>query len=531
MSPPHWMRASATILGGPARVARDGERGSRFAVIPAPAYPSPVRTLERRLDAISLAYTGTLEAAVDIYRHTVEEDGFFDGILTTMAHGLLGLPVSCQGDPQMCVDLLDASGSAGDFARMHPIEECAKIVKDGIGFGLGLGQYLETCWRCFYTDFDACDGIELCRRCHARRTDRPAGQRRLYQLQWRDIRSLRQIPYTYQWQYSHRGGLANIVDGDGEWMIYRTVPSQEPWRHGPWVWATLGAIFSRDAQYDAQNTSAVCAPTPVLFAKAATTPGARDEAYRKLQDSLFENKMVLSGEWDYKIVSADATYIEICETIVNRCSDAFETGITGNVMGRAAKAAFTDASIYARVTASRRAFYCGTWTRQLRDSGLVWWGLDNYGTRNVPVLSYDVRSPEDKLAEYEALAEAGTSIKAASDGYSAVGYKLDPSWIEEDAQRRGVRIVPMVATAPLAPGSGAPPVADASVDGDDAPQPDDAAARLAERMTTHGVERCEHGSSNRCRMCGVERLRDFEVGDDGCPSWRVAWRSIGGVSA
>ena len=442
MSPPQWMRASATILGGPTRVARDGESGSKFAIIPMPAYPSPVRTLERRLDAISLAYSGTLEAAVDLYRGTVEEDGFFDGILTTMAHGLLGLPVSCQGDQRMCADLLDASGSAGDFNRMHPIEETAKIVKDGIGFGLGLGQYLETCWRCFYTDFDSCDGFERCRRCCAYRTERPAGQRKLYQLQWRDIRSLRQLPLSYQWKYAHRGGLADITDGDGEWLIYRTVPSQEPWRHGPWVWATLAAIFSRDAQYDAQNTSSVCAPTPVLRAVKPTTEPARREAEKQLADLMFQNKMVLSGEWLYEVVSASADYIEICEKIVNRCSDAFETGITGNVMGRAAKAAFTDASIYARVTASRRAFYCGTLCRQLRDSGLVWWGLDNYGSRNVPILSYDVRSPEDKLAECKALAEAGNSIKAAADGYSAVGYELDPTWIEEDAQRRGIRILP-----------------------------------------------------------------------------------------
>lgn len=436
------MRASATILGGPTRVARDTETGGeRFAIIPQPTYPSPVRTLERRLDAISLSYSGTLEAAVDLYRGTVEEDGFFSGILDTMAHGLLSLPISCQGAPEMCAALLDAHGTAGDYARMHPIEEAAKIVRDGIGFGLGLGQYVLMCWRCGYTDHDSSDGFERCKRCCAYRQQRPAGQRKLFQLQWRDIRWLRQLPISFQWQYQGRSSLANITDGDGEWFIYRTVPSLEPWRHGPWVWATLAAIFSRDAQYDAQNTSAVCAPTPVLRALKPTTDNARRWAEEKLANLLFQNKMVLPGEWVYEIVSAAADYIDIATAIVNRSSDAFETGVTGNVMGRSAKSAFTDAGIYKRTTTERRAFYGGTWTRQIGEKGLPWWGHENFGSRNVPIIGYDVRSPEDKLAECKALSESGAAIKAASDGYGAVGYELDPKWIEEDAQRRGIRIL------------------------------------------------------------------------------------------
>lgn len=570
------MVASAINLGGPTRVARDGESGTRLAIIPQPAYPSPSRSIDRRLDAISATYTGSLEAAVDLYRGTVGEDGFFDGILKTMAHGLLGLPISFQGDPEMCAALLDARGTPGDYKRMHPREECAKIVEDGIGFGLGLGQYVQMCWRCAYTDLDLCDGDAWCKRCHAPISARPLGQRRLYQLQWRDIRWLSQIPHTSQLRYAHRGGLTNIVDGDGEWLVYRTVPGQEPWRHGPWIWATLAAIFSRDASFDAQNTSSVCAPTPVLRAIKPTTEPARREANKQIADLMFENKLVLSGEWIYEVVSASADYIEICEKIVARSSDAFETGITGNVMGRAARAAFTDADVYARVTASRRAFYCGTWTEQTGEKGLVWWGLDNYGTRNVPVGSYDVRSPEDKLAECKALSEAGAAIKAASDGYGAVGYELDPSWIEEDAQRRGIRVRKKAGNAaasklPLgvdAVGAvvrggaaldalGLPPFGDERDDmtiaelsavasevesavntthrsapgdaraaSDDEMQPDDAAARLAEKMTEHRIERCEHGSSNRCRMCGIERLRDFERDPSGQAQWRVAWRAI-----
>ena len=51
-------------------------------------------------------------------------------------------------------------------------------------------------------------------------------------------------------------------------------------------------------------------------------------------------------------------------------------------------------------------------------------------------------------------------------------------------------------------------------------------ATLAEKMTELGVARCEHGFINRCRICGIERVRDFELGDDGAPVWAVQWKAI-----
>lgn len=69
---------------------------------------------------------------------------------------------------------------------------------------------------------------------------------------------------------------------------------------------------------------------------------------------------------------------------------------------------------------------------------------------------------------------------------------------------------------------------------DDAP--DLSAQRdLAASMTEHGVDRCGHGSVNRCRICGVERIHALSMGEDGKPLkdaegrpvWAVKWRAIG----
>lgn len=440
-------------LGVPARITHDGEEGDlRFAIVPLPTYPTPVNTLAQRKGAISVTYAGRLADAVDLYRSTVLQDGFFDGILRTMADGILQLPLSfAQGTPDMCSALLNADGTAGDYAAMHPLEECAQIFKDGLMGFPGLGQYMLMCWNCGWTDHervteDLEDGtggsssFEVCGRCKARRVDRPVGKRELFRLEWRDCRWLDQNPVTFQWYYQGRSGRIPITDGDGEWFMFFTTPRLESWRHGIWIWASLYALFSRDAQYDAQNTSQVTAPTPVLSAKKPVGEATRAAAEQRIRTLGFDNRIVLNGEWTYEIVAAKAEYKDICSDIVNRCSDAFETGLTGNVMGRAARTAFTDAGIYHRTTAERRGAAADLWMRQIREKGLVHWGRDNFNSREVPVGCLDVRSPEDKLAHAKSIGELGTGIKALIAGLKDAGVRPTTAWVQETMQTAGVRV-------------------------------------------------------------------------------------------
>lgn len=95
-----------------------------------------------------------------------------------------------------------------------------------------------------------------------------------------------------------------------------------------------------------------------------------------------------------------------------------------------------------------------------------------------------------------------------------------------------VQNLPEPRAAPV-PGSppGAPPDPSALPPGpapalsDDVDE-DDAIAALAQRMTELGIPRCEHLRSNRCPVCGVERVRDVALDEAGEPRWSVAWRPI-----
>lgn len=56
--------------------------------------------------------------------------------------------------------------------------------------------------------------------------------------------------------------------------------------------------------------------------------------------------------------------------------------------------------------------------------------------------------------------------------------------------------------------------------------------RLAQDMTLHQISACEHGYTNRCRICGIERERELvpPATPGGEPTWKVKWVPIGGAS-
>lgn len=134
-------------------------------------------------------------------------------------------------------------------------------------------------------------------------------------------------------------------------------------------------------------------------------------------------------------------------------------------------------------------------------------------------------------------AESATTSKTNVDAGVAL-YDRGAVTAEELSQLApgaGITIDPNVPREGPAPDPTAPGLPVATSDDEDLTQAADPtdphAAEYAARMTELGLARCEHGKSNRCRQCGIERLRGVEAGPDGTPVFRVAWRAIGGTVA
>lgn len=127
----------------------------------------------------------------------------------------------------------------------------------------------------------------------------------------------------------------------------------------------------------------------------------------------------------------------------------------------------------------------------------------------------------------------------AKSRYGDAGYQtrllpFDPAGEDAAALSEAKALMGARPALTLVPNPGAPtsPLTPTRTDMDAMTAPEVEA--FAEKLTLAGVPRCEHGSSNRCRICGIERVRDFEIGQngkpvlgsDGQPKWLVKWRPI-----
>ncbi len=562
-------KSPAPSISGPRAWKRDPEgAGLLPTFLQFPTRPLNERTMVDREDAILATYNGRLRELVDLGRTLISEDGFQSGLVDTMSHGLIGMPLSFQGDPGMVQALTDSAGTPGEWGKMHPENEVAKILADGIVFNLGLGQYV----------FDEAD------------IARPIGAHRVPRLMWRDPRWLRRDPYTLQWYFLGRGGEVPITPGDGEWVLFQPYPDTDAWRHGPILYMTLCAIFSRDTLFDRQRVSEVCAPTRVARAVKPTDKKVRAKMAADVAKMAHDNQITLSHEWLYEIVTAAAgDYWKVCDAIITWARQMVEVGLTGNILSIEGPTGFSNADIYRRVTDSRRRFYANAWTRALREQGLTWWVRDNYGEAAVlytPVPVYNVESPEDAIARAGALEAWGKGIKTLAEGVGAAGIELDRAGIIELLQRAGVRAnlkqgppqvtalnlgveqmgavvrggvaLQSLGLAPfgdarddltiadllnLAKGGAAPPKppapglaavppapADAAPPEDEEPAEDDdggAAARLADQMNAHAIGACRHRKTSVCRTCGLRASYDVVPGANGEPHrFRATWTAL-----
>ena len=375
------------------------------------------RTIASQFRARDATYTGKLRDAADLYRAAITEDGTTRGLVDTIVHGIFGLPLTFQGRPDMCSALLEADGTPSEYAAMVPENEAASVFTDGIILGVGLGQLLEP------------------------RTPRLIGQNHVPRMRWWDPRFLWQEPYSRQWHLDTRDGTIDITPGDGEWCMFTPYPETDAWRHGLWMFITLGFIFSRDVTFDEVRHSEVLAPVRVGRAEKATSPAARLKFEQDMQRMARDAQFVLPEGWVYEIVESKGTILNVYADIRKWAREQTEIGLTGNtvMVSAGAGSGMVNLSVFERVTASKRRRYAGAWCDFVREQVLTWWGEDNYRTRNVPKPIYDTESPEDSKARAQKIGTWGDELGKAAKGLKALGLRMEPASVVEQLQRAGIR--------------------------------------------------------------------------------------------
>ncbi len=501
-----------------------------LGLIELPTRPRSEYTMGVRRQALHEADAGRLRDAADLTRAAMTESGYCRGILSDLTHGLWGLPRSFIGNAKMIQALDDTPERIGEWRTMFPHPDAIRLMSWGITLGVGLGQ-MRRRWDSPTKSYPI--SLEEAEDGSWRKPVRPVGAYDTRVLRAWDPKHLRHQWWDETWFLMTADGEIRIEPNDGEWMLYLPYGEVKPWEYGAWKALTIAFILQRDSLFDRSRHAEVLAPVRVGKVPQGTTERQRNLYLRQIRTMQRMGAFVLPPGLEYTVVESSGRIADIYDKIIEWANGDFAM-ITGALTTATGSPGFSKGDVQERFTRSILSSFGASLASCLHAGGLVPWALDNYGDENAPRPEFDAVAPEDKLVRAQTIGAAGEALVKMSEGLKTAGKRITAASVEKFAQSLGFEVEDIPAT------EAAPDLDGELVDVDDPaeveemdvpligePPTDESAAALAAKMTLHAIERCEHKAINRCRLCGVERDRDFHIGKGGVPVWRRAWRPIG----
>ena len=467
------------------------------------------------------ADVGDLSTAAQLYR-SMRRDGTYSGLLSTRTGGLVRLPRRFYGHPDIVAELQKRNGTRSVFDDMFPPSELRLLADDGVNLGVGVAELL------------------------------PVEGRDFPVLMRLDPEFLRYRWAENRWYYSSIAGALPITPGDGRWVLHTPGGRVAPWQSGIWHACANAFIDKTHARLHESNWEAKLAnPARAAIAPAGASDGQRQGFLAKVIAWGVNTVFELPPGWDVKLIESNGRGYESFGATIDRAEYTYAIAICGQVVTTNGGAGFSNADVPERVLTSLVNATADAIDYTINTQGTPQWVVRRFGEAAIdrmPVVSRSSKEPRDMTSQAQTLIAVATGIKAMREELAQHGRELDVAEvttefgipIKGDGNGDGTPDTEQgtpAATVPAAPASGprlVPPAEDAAETAPepdemaptDAPPTDEAAAALAAKMTEHAVARCEHGYSNRCPRCGIERERDFEPGEDGTPQWKIAWRPI-----
>lgn len=402
------------------------------------------------------------------------------------------------GDPEMVRALTGRDGARSVFDEMFPSTELERVAEDVLLCGVWVAELVPV-------------------------------QGRDYPVMVRlEPEHLRYRPQEARWYFNSIAGQLPITPGDGRWML-GTLGRMSPWNVGLWHMLGRAAIQQATAEMQLALWEHKWAnPVPIAKSPLAADGNQRAGFFRKLFNWSFNAAMDLPAGWDVDLLESNGRGYESAEKTIARSKATYQRAIRGEEVTSDGGSGFGNAEVPERVLTGLVADTHDQLAYTINTQGIPQWvvyrtvngeQLTRFGVQALsvmPVWEPTTRAPKDLQAQGQALVTSAQGVKAWIEVLAPEGKQVD---VAELATEYGVPIKGDV------DGDGTPDVEGNDSPANDVQAPDDAAA-LAQKMTEKNIERCEHGSVNRCRLCGIERVRDFEVDESGTPRWKVAWRPI-----
>lgn len=493
----------------------------------APIAIDRVRWLRADIEKAEIvANSGQLQQAAQI-ADWCKADLVVGGLMSTRC-SVPRLPREWRGDDEARVWLQGEGQVPGVFDAIFPPGELEELAIDHLDLGVGIGVFVRP---------------------------ESASLPKLVRL---DNQYLRYLPGEDRWQYQGYGRTYDVIPGDGVWVLHAN-GEQDPWRRG--IWSGLGYDqVSEDGAVLHRDGFIWRFGNPFVIAKAPM--GAAEDQKLSFWGALKQWTMGFAGTTpghDVTLLQPKAEGREVFTDAEARVERRAMIRIAGQIVTTTGGVGFANAEIFATI-ASHLVARTGqdlatTLNTQALPQVLAWAaqrGLLSQRSRSL-LLGYDTTPPQARQAEAEAIQAAMAAFVAQLDAAErANDPSLRPNVAEYRARFRLPTVADRLATAltalealspeernellvrfgRVAANSNAPPPDIRTPK----PMPDepteDHAARLAQEMTAHGIASCEHGRTNRCPLCGVERVRGVVPGENGAaPGWRLAWQPIASKEA
>jgi hypothetical protein len=457
-------------------------------------------------DAIIAADQGNLRPAAQLAK-AIRRDGKTAGVLSTRTDGLVRLPIEITGREDMATEL----ASKGVFARKFPVPELAKLAGDGILLGVGIGEMVA----------DPTGKVDTI----LRRLDPE-----YLQFRWAENR----------WYYLSMMGPLPIEPGDGRWVLHTPGGEDQPWAHGLWMALGKSYVAKDHAFMGRQSYAATLAnPARVAYSPAGATERQRGGMVGALKAWGMNAVFSLPEGWDAKLLESNGRGFECFQAIIAEANEEIIIAIAGQLVSTNGTSGFGSGELHKTIRADLIQATGDALALTINTQGIPPWVNRRYGgdaLAQSPEVAWDVTPPADHKAQADTIGAVGDGISKADAALLSHGLRVKAQTL---ADRFAVDVEPIPGALPPAPigvDPTAPPNAPPPMPATDAVEEDaqpDAAAVLADLMTQHGVDRCEHGSLNRCRLCGVERDRVLIPSKrKGQPAtWGIKWRPIDAAPA
>jgi phage gp29-like protein len=381
-------------------------------------------TPDRVNRAIENADSGSLIDLADLVE-TLFRDDRISGVLSTITHGLLGLPIDFVGGNASARKSLAGEGTIdrdGEWWQMHQEQELTKLMKWGLILGVGLAQRIEL--------------------------PRVVGQPHRYRIEtW----SPRWLQYFHKpqngtrWKVTTEEGQEPIAPGDGEWIIFTPYGARRPWAEGIWAALAFPWLLKRFSLEDRANYSETLGnPIGVGTTTKGSSEKQREKYLRQLRALGKASKIVLPEGWDYKLIEATGKSWEIYENQVAWADQAMTIALAGQIVTTEGTSGFSAGNIFDAIKQDLIRFYAETFSSCLRKQSLEPWAMINFGSHKAaPWPQWQTKKPPDNDKKAKGLSDIGDAIAKLTASLAPYGLKPDVEKILTDFGIASVKADPV----------------------------------------------------------------------------------------